>query len=84
MGEIVLSYTCVLLPMKSRPITTANVTKYLENEWIILKTVSSPLLYLLYMRITKIPQGMESVCLSLSVSVYYLFLPMHILKQPRY
>lgn len=67
--------------MKPRHTRTANVTKYLENEWTILKTVSSSLLYLLYMKCTKILQGMEIVCLSLCVSVYYLFLPMHILKK---
>lgn len=69
--------------MKSRHTRTANVTIYLENEGTILKTVSSPLLYLLYMRSTKILQGMKSVSLSLSMSVYYLFLPMHILKETK-
>lgn len=69
--------------MKSRHTRTANVTIYLKNEGTILKTVSSPLLYLLYMRSTKILQGMKSVSLSLSMSVYYLFLPMHILKETK-
>lgn len=85
MGEIVLSYTCELLSMKSRRIRIANVTKYLENEWTILKTVSSPLLYPLYMRSTKIIQGMESVCLSLSLCACLLFIFTHVyIEKTRY